>query len=449
MRGRSLRLRLLAAGAISVLAAVALSALGLTFLFERHVERRVEAELETHLNQVLAGLERDADGVLSVEVEPADPRFEEPLSGLYWQIEVGGALLRSRSLWDAELALPDDELAEGAAHRHRIEGPGGAELLAVERSVALPARLGGAAARAVVALDAAELAAASRAFAADLLPYLGLLATVLIAAAYVQVAVGLRPLSAVRERLSAIREGRAGRLGEDPRAFPQEILPLAAEVDALLAARDAEAERARARAADLAHGLKTPLQVLAGDIERLRRTGETEIAAEIEELAAAMRRHVDRELARARMMAGRSSARADVRDVIERVLAVVARTPAGERLDWRVEAPEALSARIDPDDLAEAIGNLFENAARHARRRVSVTAWRDGDRATIRVADDGPGIPPERLADVLARGGRLDETDGGAGLGLAIVQDIAEAWAGRLLIRPGASGLKAEFSVPC
>ena len=77
-----------------------------------------------------------------------------------------------------------------------------------------------------------------------------------------------------------------------------------------------------------------------------------------------------------------------------------------------------------------------------------MTAWRDGDRATIRVADDGPGISPERLADVLARGGRLDETDGGAGLGLAIVQDIAEAWGGRLELGAGGPGLEADLRIP-
>lgn len=160
-----------------------------------------------------------------------------------------------------------------------------------------------------------------------------------------------------------------------------------------------------------------------------------------------MRRHVDRELARARMSGRKAEARGDVAKVVERVHAVVKRTPAGEALDWRLDLPEHLVARIDPDDLAEAIGNLVENAARHARRRVSLKAHRDGDHATIVVTDDGPGIPPEQLEHVLARGGRLDET-GSAGLGLAIVQDIAEAWEGRFEIRSEGSGLKAEFSVP-
>ena len=398
----SLRLRLLFAGAISVLAALTLSGFGLTLLFERHVERRAEAELDVYLNQIVAGVDRGADGEMVMSKAPADPRFAKPLSGLYWQVQVGKTTLRSRSLWDGRLALPPDEIGTGAVLKHRIEGPNGAELIAAERSLTLPPRLGGGAMRAVVAVDSSDIAAATHSFAVDLLPYLFVIAAFLIAAAYAQVAVGVRPLATVRGRLAAIREGKARRLGP---GFPDEIVPLAAEVDALLAAREAQIEKARTRAGDLAHGLKTPLQVLAGDVERLRAKGEAEIAAEIEQVATSMRRHVDRELARARMAAGGLEALAGIADVVKQVVAVIVRTPAGSKLDWSVDIPSGWVGRIDPDDLAEAIGNLVENAARHARGRVLIQSRRDAGLIVITVADDGPGIPPERLEDALSRGG--------------------------------------------
>ena len=441
----SLRLRLLLAGAISVLAALALSGFGLTVLFERSVERRVEAELEVYLNQVIAGVDRDTDGDMVMSKAPADPRFADPLSGLYWQVQVGDTTLRSRSLWDSRLALPPDELPSGAVHLHHIQGPNGAHLIAVDRSVTLPPRMGGGAMRAAVAIDSSDVAAATRAFAVDLLPYLVMIAAFLIAAAYAQVTVGLRPLATVRGRLSAIREGKARRLGQ---GFPDEIVPLAAELDALLDARDAQIEKARARAGDLAHGLKTPLQVLAGDVERLRAKGDAAIAAEIEQVASSMRRHVDRELARARMAAGDREARAGIGDVVERVVAVIVRTPAGSKLDWSVDVPRGQVGQIDQDDLAEAIGNLVENAARHARGNVSIGSRFDGRSVIITVADDGPGIPPEHLEDVLSRGGHLDRSGSGAGLGLAIVRDIAEAWDGHFEIHTSAAGLEARFRVP-
>lgn len=300
--------------------------------------------------------------------------------------------------------------------------------------------------RATVALDTADVAAATRAFAVDLLPYLGLIAALLIATGYAQVAIGLRPLTTVRKRLSAIRAHKTRRLG---RGFPDEIMPLAEEVDALLEARERQIAKARARAGDLAHGLKTPLQVLSGDVERLRMKGEVEIATEIQQVATAMRRHVDRELARARIGTGGQEASARLAEAVERVVAVMVRTPAGARLNWSVDIPADGAARIDPDDLAEAVGNLAENAARHAREKVSIRSSNESSGFIIlTIADDGKGIPPGQLEEALSRGGRLDRSENGAGLGLAIVADIAEAWEGRFEIRNTSTGLEADLCLP-
>lgn len=441
----SLRLRLLIAGGVSVIVALALSAVGLTLLFERHVERRVESELAVYLDQVIAGLDRDSQGKLAVLKAPADPRFSEPLSGLYWRLQAGETVLRSRSLWDADLPFPPDELPEGDVHRHRVVGPEGTQMLALEQTVTLPARLGGGAIRAAVSIDTSEVNAAMRSFAIDLIPYLAVLGLFLIAAAYAQVAVGLKPLTAVSRKLVAIRAGETRRLGQ---SFPSEILPLAAEVDGLLDEREEQIARAKTRAGDLAHGLKTPLQALAGDIERLRAKGDSDIATDIEQVATAMRRHVDRELARARLAGKRPDGLARVGDVARGVIAVVSRTPDGSRLEWAIDIADDALARIDPDDLAEALGNLVENAARHARSKVGISAAQAPGRVTITVTDDGPGIAPDRIDEALGRGGRLADTGPGAGLGLAIVQDIASACGGAVEIRTGAVGLEAEFTVP-
>jgi len=444
-RASSLRLRLVAAGAAAVVAALALSAAGLANLFENHVERRAAAELELHLEQVVTGLERDADGRLTLGKVPSDPRFGRPLSGLYWQIETASGLLRSRSLWDGALRLPKDALSDGAAHRHRIAGPGGGALLVVERRVTLPPRLDAEAVRVAVALNRDELRAASRDFLGDLAPFLALLALALVGAGWAQVAVGLRPLAAVGARVAAIRSGAATRLGAD---FPDEVRPMAAEVDALIAARERDVARARARAADLAHGLKTPLQALNGEAGRLRAQGDEAAAAGIEQIAAAMRRHVDRELSRARMATADRAAVARLATVIERVLSVIRRTPDGARLAWRVDAPAPLRARVNADDLTEALGALLENAARHARATVAITVRAAGDTVTLTIRDDGPGIPDDRLHEARARGARLDETRPGDGLGLSIAAEIADNAGGALSLRNAGPGLEATLTLP-
>jgi signal transduction histidine kinase len=161
-----------------------------------------------------------------------------------------------------------------------------------------------------------------------------------------------------------------------------------------------------------------------------------------------MRRHVDRELTRARMATGSADATANVAEVVERLISVVARTPAGSRLDCTVDVEAGARARIDPDDLAEALGNLIENAAHHARQSIEVRARLETGLVVITVADDGPGVPPARLDEVLQRGSQLDHLGSGAGLGLAIVRDVAEAWGGYLRLRGGTAGLEADFAVP-
>lgn len=440
----SLRLRLLLAGAISILLALALSATGLTVLFYRHVERRVDTELGVFLDQIVSGLAQNKEtGALELTRPPSDPRFEVPLSGLYWQVSFDDTALRSRSLWDSVLQLPDDELAHGTLHRHIIPGPVSGNLLTLERSVRLSPRAGGQTVRVAAAISLGDVRTATRAFAFDMLPYLILLALFLIGAAYIQVSIGLRPLHRIRQRLRAIRQDPDARFGTAD--FPQEIEPMALELDTLLTDRQARIEKARARAGDLAHGLKTPLQVLLGDVERLRSAGLNDIANDVEQVAHTMQRHVERELARARLATGTGLAASNISEAIERVVSVVSRTPAGAALDWAFDVDEQAIVVIDPDDLAEALGNLLENAARHARSQVSIRTVSEADRIMIRIEDDGPGIAEDQIEKMLKRGGRLDQSTSGAGLGLAIVQEIAEVWGGSFKLRSLNPGLAAEL----
>ena len=440
----SLRLRLVLAGAVAVSLAIAAATLGLAALFAAHVERQAVTALSVQLDQVIAGLDLGPDGAVALVPPPTDPRFARPYGGLYWQVAAGGEVLRSRSLWDVDLALPADALLDGAEHLHDLAGPEGQSLLSMERSVTLPARLGGGRARVAVAMDRAGLAAARASFLGELLPYALALALALILAGWAQIAVGLRPLRAIGARVTAVRSGSAHRLGAE---FPAEVQPLAAEVDALLAAREQEVAQARARAGDLAHGFKTPLQALMGEAGRLRADGREAAAESIEDIAGTMRRHVDREIARARAALQAREARAEVADVVAGIVRVVARTGTGAALAWDEAVPDGLVVAADPADLAEALGALVENAARHAGTTVRVAAAQTAAEVTITVADDGPGIPSERIAALMQRGVRADLR--GSGLGLAIAADIAEALGGRLALGAATTGgLEARLSLP-
>lgn len=366
----------------------------------------------------------------------------QPYSGYYWQVQIGEQTTRSRSLWDTELAL-QTTADPGVLHSYRTVGPASENVLLAERLVTLPERLGSAEARIAVAIDRTTITDAAVAFRADLLPYLVVVGMLIVAAGFVQVTVGLRPLGAIRTRLAAIKAGRTARLGD---GFPSEVQPLVEEVDSLLDESERAVERARSRAADLAHALKTPLQVLASDADRLSKKGEIEIASEINVLAAAMRRVVDRELAQTRLGRGGLPQQANVAEAVEQVLEVVQRTPDGDRLSWQVQITPDLAVKLGGDALTEALGNIIENAARHAKSAVWIEAECDDTTVAISTTDDGDGISADRLPDVIKRGVRLDEM--GSGLGLAIVDDITVAAGGRVRLENRNPGLRVTLELP-
>src|SRR5581483_2366824 len=162
----------------------------------------------------------------------------------------------------------------------------------------------------------------------------------------------------------------------------------------------------------------------------------------------AIRRHIDRELARARVAPGVAVGECAVAEVAARVVDVVRRTPGGRRLAIEVNVAPAVTASIDEDDLAEILGNLVENAARFARARLTVSAESTTEGTTIAVGDDGPGIPEEARQAALARGVRLDTAGSGTGLGLAIVADIADAYGGRVTLADAGPGLSVSVFLP-
>jgi signal transduction histidine kinase len=127
---------------------------------------------------------------------------------------------------------------------------------------------------------------------------------------------------------------------------------------------------------------------------------------------------------------------------------VIRRTSDGVRVDWHCDVPDGICAAIDRDDLAEALGALVENAARHAGSEVRISARCDDGQVSLSVRDDGPSIPPEQIEMVIERGARADLSGPGTGLGLAIAADIAMTAGGGLSLHPLESGLDAQLVLP-
>jgi signal transduction histidine kinase len=268
-------------------------------------------------------------------------------------------------------------------------------------------------------------------------------------AGFLQVRRGWSPINQLRSRLGELREGRERRLEGE---YPAEVEPLVGDLNALLDQREQTINRAKAKAGDLAHGLKTPLAVVAQEAERAAAAGQTELAASILQQVDRMRRQVDYQLAQARAEAsGQSpsstpvSARASADGLVRALL----RLHAGRGVHIAVDVPPDVQVRADREDLDEMLGNLLDNACKWARTGARITAVREGQSIVVFVDDDGPGIEPSMRTAVLKRGVRADEMAPGSGLGLSIVRDLAHAYGGVLTLDDSPmGGVRAALRLP-
>jgi signal transduction histidine kinase len=244
-------------------------------------------------------------------------------------------------------------------------------------------------------------------------------------------------------------------------AYPTEVQPLVDDMNALLEHREQAIRRAIAKSGDLAHGLKTPLAILAQEAGRARAAGQHEIAAAIDQQLERMRRQVDYHLAHARAVASgaASGALASVRQSAEGLARALLRVHAERSIVVDVQVSQDVFVRAQREDLDEMLGNLMDNACKWARATVivSIVATEEDpgapsaapDFVTIMVDDDGSGILPTLREAVLQRGVRTDEAAPGSGLGLAIVSDLAELYGGAVTLEASPQGgARAALSLP-
>lgn len=265
---------------------------------------------------------------------------------------------------------------------------------------------------------------------------------------FARVQQGLTPLQDLRTRLGAVHAGRQSRVDGE---YPAEVQPLVDDLNALLAYRDEAVQRAIAKAGDLAHGLKTPLAVLAHESERARRAGHDELAAAIADQVDRMRRQVDYHLAHARAAAAASTVgtRTSVSESVDSLVRTLNRLHADRGLAIESRVAHGQTAAVQREDLDEMIGNLLDNACKWAKSRVAIESCAPGGRVVIVVDDDGPGIPDDLRSAVLRRGVRADEAASGTGFGLAIVRDLADLYKGSIALeRAPLGGLRTRLELP-
>jgi len=429
----TLRTRVTAVAALAVLAVLAVTSVGLV-LAQRHalLDARDET-LDQHADDLAARVRsgrapagRDlAFEDVAVQVVAADGRVLAASPGL-------------------EGDLPQD--ARGSAPT-TVELPSG-------ESVRLVARETGGT-RILVAGNLDDVRDGTAVLAGSLLLAVPLSTAVLAGVVWWAVGRALRPVEAMRVRVEQITGTAPGQRVPEPET-PFELARLARTMNAMLGRLQESAERQRRFVADASHELRSPLARMRAELEVDRaHPGSADPAgtsASVLEETVGLQRLVDDLLLLAR---GDAGALDDVRTgpvdldlVVERLAAD--RRSDRPRIDTRGVAPVQLAG--DEAQLARAVGNLLDNAVRHADGAVTVTlAERDGY-AVLTVADDGPGIPVAERERIFERFTRLDDArsaDGGAGLGLAIAREIAARHGGSLrLTDGGAAGARFALRLP-
>jgi signal transduction histidine kinase len=259
---------------------------------------------------------------------------------------------------------------------------------------------------------------------------------------------GLQPFGRLRRQLSGLRDGSGERIEG---TYPTEVQPLVNDLNSLLEHRERIVRRALAKAGDLAHGLKTPLAVLAQEAEQCEAAGQQEVASTIRMQVDRMRRQIDYQLTQARATSPSSvrGARCPVLVSVQGLTRTVEKIYAARALAIEVDVSPEHFVRGQREDLEEMLGNLLDNGCKWARSKVKIGSVQEIGAVVLIVDDDGPGLAVAMREQVLQRGVRADEAAPGSGLGLAIVRDLANLYEGTIWLEDSPmGGLRARLRLP-
>ncbi len=398
---------------------------------------------ESAIQFALSRLHHDAEAIIN-KMDPTgrkiqgtlSPIYDQPLSGHYYVVRFeDGTLLRSRSLWDESLQVP--EVTGSRPKYWLVPGPNGQQLLVWQQRFEKE----GVRFSIAIAEDVAPLLSAIWRFIwIGVIASLAAVALMLLAQQWLIRRAFLR-FDRIREQVRAIRQGRLEKIDE---AVPVEVLPLAQEMNQLLVAWRQHQERSRNAVGNLAHALKTPLQLILSNAER-------EGCSSIQEQAREMQRLIERELKRARLT-GRAavghhfSPERDLGSLVETMSRLYEHK--GLVIETHIRAPKQL--QLDQSDLMELSGNLLDNAAKWATSKVIVNFFADDEHLRLIIEDDGPGIEEQQRQALLQRGKRADENRPGHGLGLAIVNEIVDLYQGQIRLEGSEllGGLRVVVEMP-
>ncbi len=376
----------------------------------------------------LMGAVETAGAAVQVPEPLPEPRLGQAESGLYAWISDSRNRVRWRSpsAVTGDVPAPDAQPLQPGEFRFADASTGGDGLLRLAYAViwedpeatVLTFH---------VAADWMPFRAAIVSFRRNLFVGLGAVTLLLVLAQVLAVRWALRPLRTMAHEVREMEEGRRRALST---AYPSELRGLAENLDRFVAHEERSRSRYRKAMEDLAHSLKTPLAVIRNALDRVPAEPRTLLEEQLDRMQSTVTHQLSRASVTGPVIVGRLI---DVGAQVQRLLRALQIAYRQRCIEVEVDLPEPCQVRGDERDVMEILGNLLENAFKYTRSRVRVSGEIDGT-LTVRVEDDGPGIPEAVRQAVLRRGTRADEAQPGQGIGLAVVAELVGLYHGRLRI---------------
>ncbi|MGZ5059773.1 MAG: ATP-binding protein, partial [Methylobacter sp.] len=413
--------RLLLSAGLVLAAFFALASVVLEQGFRESAEQALKEKLQVHVYSLLSAAELKNSGDLNMPPSLPEPRFATPGSGLYGFIHS----TKKNPIWRSPSAIglnvtPPPELKAGNSAFLMAEHGRYAlhyaviwkNVVGVEREYIF-----------TVTEDAQFVTSQVEQFRKTLRVWLLALGVVLILIQMILLRWGIKPLRIIVKDLESIEKGRKTHLDGD---YATELEGLAGNLNAFINSERAHLERYRNALADLAHSLKTPLSILRGCADSFSVNKET-----VKEQILRMDEIVEYQLQRAAAKGEHKTAGGvNLSAIIEKISASLGKVYIDKNITFDMAVSEQSLVYCDEGDLYEIAGNLMDNACKWCRNTVKVNVSlnpRKGRRnfaVLLEIEDDGPGIPAEKLADILKRGVRADENIHGHGIGMAVVYEL-------------------------
>lgn len=421
----SLAVRLFFSATIWIIFTLVSAGLLLSDLNEKTNFAAFDDRLNLLLETLIGASRVDSSDGITVVSTIGDPRFFQPYSGWYWQVNNGTkTLVRSRSMWD-QVFTSDKRLIGGRSQfidsvnqtNERDKFIETKKLHIIERNISFPGI--DSPVTFIVSGDTEEYQQNINKFDNTLSVILFILGTGLMIAVFLQVKFGLLPLNKIKASLFKVRNGDEDKLKE---SYPLEVQPLASEINELLDHNAKIIDRAKTHVGNLAHVLKTPLAVISNEIKTEDNIMNNQVIL--------MKRHIDRYLKKAHLesVGTFSKEKINIINLVKKMISIFKKLYPDVQINLDESVQEAFVFG-SMDDLEEVIGNIIENACKYGKNKIEVEIRiSEKNNLQLVISDDGLGLSQEQMNKVFARGFRIDEQKPGTGLGLNIVKDIVETY---------------------